>query len=128
MITPTPQTDEQRDAHAIYERGVYAGIILLLWFILFSEFRYPFVGYIVFTCLSFVLMAIYDPIIRLIKRALQKRAKSPRAQFFILLGTTMAYEGLSLWSLRYQLPGWLLLIVAIVMTGYYAYRLNQHQG
>jgi len=125
-MLPPFLSDDPKIAQQIYDRGVYAGMLLLFWFVLFLEFKYPIVQYGVSICISTVLMALYTPLLRLARQMLERKIPSPHVRHIVLFIATIAYEILPLWSLRATAPAWLLWCVGIIMAAYLAKTLWPH--
>lgn len=119
-MLPPFLSDDPKIAQQIYDRGVYAALLLLFWFVLFLEFKHPIVQYGVSICISPVLIALYTPLLRLARQMLARKISSPLARHIVLFIATIAYEILPLWSLRATAPAWLLWCIGIIMTAYFS--------
>lgn len=118
-MPPPFLSDDPKIAQQIYDRGVYAGLLLLFWFVLFLEFKYPIVQYGVSVCISTALMALYTPLLRLGRRTVERKVSSPHIRQAVLFIATIAYELFPLWSLRATAPAWFLLCIGAIMAAYF---------
>ncbi len=120
-MPPSFLSDDKAEAQRIYDRGVYAGLILMFWAVFFLEFRYPIVGFIVSTCLSAFLMMLYMPLLRFARRIVERKIQNIALRTSILCFATIIYEALPLYALRHTAPLWMMIVLFIIMSLYNGY-------
>lgn len=124
-MLPAFHSDDPQVAQKIYDRGVYAGILLLLWLVIFLEFRHPIVGVIVAACLSTFLLSLYTPLLRWGRHKLEKHISSVPLRQSILLAVTLIYILIPLWQMHAFVPVWITILATVVLTASSGYQLFQ---
>ena len=120
-MPPSFLSDDPAEAQRIYDRGVYAGLLLLFWLVLFLEFRYPIVGLIVSASLSAFLIMLYMPLLRFARRIIEKKIQNIALRTSILCIATIIYEALPLYALRHTAPLWMMIILFTILSLYNGY-------
>lgn len=126
-MLPLSPEQEAREAQRIYDRGVYAGILLLFWSLFFLTVRHPFMDFFVSSCISACMMAIYTPLLRKVRKMLERNIHSPSRRQLLVLAATVLYDAVPLWALRNALPLWMIIVLGTIMTLYYCYALFVQQ-
>ncbi len=118
--------EDPQNMQRIYERGVYAGIVILLWFVLFP-IKHPVADMIISSCISLCFMAIYVPLLHKFQNMLARHIASLHARAILVFAITLVYESAPLWAFRGRIPLWGVIILGVMMTSYYAYAVFRSQ-
>ncbi len=122
MIKPT---HPKLTAKKISEIAAYVGVAILLSSIFIPSFKQPFLLLVISASLSAFTMWLYAPLLLKLNSTLPAIARPSLLRSILVLVAAAFYGIVTLWALSAYIPLWIVIGIAVLITGYHLFVLTR---